>query len=150
MFIKRTAKIILCIVLILVSLLTPIRPVVAQPGTTIHRCAGRVWLHINAMGRIDSIPAVAATLQTEAGDATTTDSSGRFQLMTKQPPQELFIRSLGYQSVRISLDHGDCKGLSFTLQPATVELLGVLVETTNIVRSVSVLVAHAIIIARPD
>jgi|GEM_PF-1574288 len=133
MFIKRTVKIILCIVLILVSLLTPIRPVVAQPGTTIHRCAGRVWLHINAMGRIDSIPAVAATLQTEAGDATTTDSSGRFQLMTKQPPQELFIRSLGYQSVRISLDHGDCEGLSFTLQPATVELLGVLVETTNIV-----------------
>jgi hypothetical protein len=101
-----------------------------QSSNSGHRCGGRVWLRTGTGGQLDSVPAAAASVQSASGDATTTDSHGRFLLNANAPPKELIIRSVGYHTLRVILGEGGCQSLSLTLLPTVVELQGIHIETT--------------------
>jgi outer membrane receptor for ferrienterochelin and colicins len=118
-------------ILLLVLFLLPINNVRGQQATAVHMCEGRIFLRTQMEGSFDSIPASGATIQSQTGAATTTDSSGRFRLRHQNPLKLLIIRNVGYHTLRINLEDGDCRGLTVTLLPAVVELKGVMVETSN-------------------
>ncbi len=120
-----------CFLLLTATILASISLTHAQQASVSgHRCGGRVWLRTGTAGQLDSVPAAAASVQSASGDATTTDSSGRFQLGANAPPKELIIRSVGYQTLRVPLGEGGCQGLSLTLLPAVVQLQGIHIETS--------------------
>jgi len=118
-------------ILLLALFLLAFNHVLGQQPTAGYLCEGRVWLRTKVGGVIDSMPASGATIQSQTGTATTTDSSGRFQLRHRDPLKLLIIRNVGYHTLRIDLENGDCRSLSVTLLPAVVELQGVKIETSN-------------------
>ena len=101
-------------ILLLALFLLAFNHVLGQQPTAGYLCEGRVWLRTKVGGVIDSMPASGATIQSQTGTATTTDSSGRFQLRHRDPLKLLIIRNMGYHTLRIDLENGDCRSLSVT------------------------------------